>query len=73
MILLRCDLPVVGAGLGRRGAPVDPGGVNSETTSWMWRPPLLITNRMLMTPVEPVGTGAFKLITMLPVQSELTV
>jgi len=26
-----------------------------------------------MTPVEPVGTGAFKLITMLPVQSELTV
>ena len=47
--------------------------MNSETTSWTCRPPSLITNMIFMTPVEPDVTGAFKLITMLPVQSELTV
>ena len=53
--------------------PLAPGGMNCETTSWILRPPLAITNRMFITPVEPVGTGAFKLITMLPVRSDLTV
>jgi len=55
------------------GPVIDPGGVNSETTSWIWRPPLLITNRTFMTPLEPCGTVTFRSSSSLPVQSGLTV
>jgi hypothetical protein len=52
---------------------VNPGGVNFETTSWICLPPPLITNTICMTPWGKGVLGTFKLITALPVQSELTV
>jgi len=52
---------------------VNPGGVNSATTSRIWRPPSLITNTVCMTPCGGGVLGTFKLITILPVQSGFTV
>src|ERR1700730_14517106 len=54
-------------------AVVNPGGVNFETTSWICLPPPLITNAICITPWGKGVLGTFKLITALPVQSELTV
>ena len=52
---------------------VNPGGVNFESTSWICLPPPLITNAICITPWGKGVLGTFKLITALPVQSELTV
>jgi hypothetical protein len=53
LFLLRSDLPGVDAGLGGAGPVIDPGGVNSETTSWIWRPPLLITRAVGIDRISP--------------------
>ena len=50
---------------------VSPGEVISETTVWIARPPLVTTSMSLMTPWDPTGTGTFKSISALPVQSGL--
>jgi hypothetical protein len=73
VLLLRGDLPVVRTDLGGHGSGSRCGRGDFGDDFVDMTTAVADHKHNSITPVEPTGTGAFKFITMLPVQSGLTV